>query len=159
MEKRVLLAVVLSFLVLYGFQVMFPSPEPQKPATAAQPPPPAASQPAAPGAATGQPSPASPQDPPAVTPAPAADAPAPLVADAADREVIVESESVRAVFSTRGAVLKSWRLKNYLDAGGHPLELVPQDTPADQPRPFTLVVDDGAVTSTLARSIDPVRMR
>ena len=75
------------------------------------------------------------------------------MADAADREVIVESESVRAVFSTRGAVLKSWRLKNYLDAGGHPLELVPQDTPADQPRPFTLVVDDGAVTSTLARAL------
>ena len=29
MEKRVLLAVVLSFIVLYGYQAMFPPPDPR----------------------------------------------------------------------------------------------------------------------------------
>ena len=147
MEKRVLLAVVLSFLVLYGFQVMFPAPEPPKPgapagqATTAQP---AA---ATPGAAA--------QTPPApVAAAPVAPTgPAPLVADTADRDIVVENESVRAVFSTRGAVLKSWRLKKYLDAARQPLELVPQDAPADQPRPFTLAFDDAAVTTTLRNAL------
>ena len=39
MEKRVLLAVVLSFVVLYGYQAMFPPPEPAIPAKTASAPP------------------------------------------------------------------------------------------------------------------------
>jgi hypothetical protein len=33
-----------------------------------------------------------------------------LVADDAERDIIVENESVHAVFTTRGGALKSWRL-------------------------------------------------
>jgi YidC/Oxa1 family membrane protein insertase len=143
MEKRVLLAVVLSFAVLYGFQLMFPPPEPPRPEA------PAAEQP-------GQVSPVpTAQQPPAATPAlePGAAAAAPLVADAAEREVVVESEAVRAVFSTRGGVLTSWRLKKYTGADGQPLELVPQDAPAGAPRPFSLATDDAAVTAVLASAL------
>jgi YidC/Oxa1 family membrane protein insertase len=147
MEKRVLLAVVLSFLVLYGFQVMFPTPESPKPVAQGAAGAVTAKPASTPGAATTTPAAAQ-----AVTPqAPAG--PAPLVADAAERDVIVENQSVRAVFSTRGAVLKSWRLKKYLDAAHQPLELVPQDTPADQPRPFSLALDDAAVTTTLRNAL------
>jgi YidC/Oxa1 family membrane protein insertase len=146
MEKRVLLAVVLSFLVLSGFQMFFQAPEPSKPGvTAPQP---------------GQPTPAQPQATPGAAPAatappaaPVPQAPAPLVADTSERDIVVENPSVHAVFSTRGGVLKSWRLKNYFDSAGQSLELVPQDVPADQPRPFTLVVDDASVTSTLRTAL------
>jgi YidC/Oxa1 family membrane protein insertase len=148
MEKRVLLAVVLSFLVLYGFQTMFPPPEPPKPG-AAQGQAPKTAQPSAASPAAATPA----GDPPAAAgPEPPAPAAA-LVADAEEREIVVESHAVHATFSTRGGVLKSWRLKKYLDASGQPLELVPQDVPATTPRPFTLTVDDAAVSATLARAL------
>ena len=55
---------------------------------------------------------------------------------------------MRAVFSNRGGVLKSWTLKKYPDEHGHPLELVPQIVNG-APRPFTVVVDDAKVSSKL----------
>ena len=146
MEKRVLLAVVLSFLVLYGFQAMFPPPEPPKPGTS---PAPAAAPPQS--GRAGEPAAQAPAAAPAATAAqPAA---TPLEADEAERDIVVESEWVKATFTTRGGALKSWRLKKYLDHGGQPLELVPQDVPAGSNRPFTLSVDDSAVSSTLARAL------
>ena len=143
MEKRVLLAVVLSFGVLYAFQAMFPQPEPPKPGAAA---PSAVSAPQSPAAE------ANPQTP-ASAPAQLEPAAAPLVADASERDIVVESEAVHATFTTRAGALKSWRLKNYLDRNGQPLELVPQDVPAGTPRPFTLAVDDAAVSATLAQGL------
>ena len=64
-------------------------------------------------------------------------------------------DSIRAVISTAGAVLKSWKLKKYFDDNGtrQPLELVPQDVPPGAyARPFTLVTDDAGVTQTLSRA-------
>ncbi len=49
-------------------------------------------------------------------------------------------------------MLKSWRLKNYRDAAGAPLELVPQVVP-DAPKPFTLDVDDAATSATLRNAL------
>ncbi len=142
MEKRVLLAVVLSFMVLYAFQAMFPAPETPTPG-AAQPP-----------GAAGAPPPSAPAaakpDSGAVPPAALEPSAAPLVADTADRDIVVESDAVRATFTTRAGALKSWRLKKYFDPSGQPLELVPQDAPAGTPRPFTLSVDDPALSATLA---------
>ena len=61
---------------------------------------------------------------------------------------------MRAVFSTQGAVLKSWKLKTYLDARGEALELVPQDLPAAQfVRPFTISTDDQAMNTVLASAV------
>ena len=147
MEKRVLLAIVLSFVVLYGYQAMFPPPEPVKPAPAAQGPgAPAAATPA-PGAAAGTTTPA---DTPALEQAPSA---SPVVADTEERDIAFENGSVRAVFSTRGGVLKSWRLKKYQNAAKEPLELVPHDAPAGLPKPFTLAVKDAGVSKTLAQAL------
>lgn len=147
MEKRVLLAVVLSFVVLYGYQALFPPPKPQPKAAAAS------SQPAggAQGKAAGSSSPtAEAQTPPA---APAQPAAAALVADAEERDVTFENESVTAVFTTRGGALKSWRLKKYQDEAHGPLELVPQAVPAGTVRPFTIAVQDRAVSTTLAQAL------
>ena len=147
MEKRVLLAVVLSFLVLYGFQALYPPPEPPSKPAATQPataPPSAGQQSAAPAASA-----------PAQEAAAGAveTAAAPVVADTSEREIVVESDAVRATFTTRGGTLKSWRLKKYHDGAGQDLELVPQDVPAGTPRPFSLAVDDAAISSTLSSAL------
>ena len=73
----------------------------------------------------------------------------PLVAAAAEQDVPVKiGELVEATFSTRGGTLKSWRLVNYKDGEGKPLELVPQNI-AGAVKPFTLAFDDAATTATL----------
>lgn len=142
MEKRVLVAVVLSFLVLYGYQAYFVKPKPAPPKGR-----PAAAAPAGKGAE-------GPQEP--VSGAPVVVAPAAggadtaaLVSAQAERDIVVETKAVRAVFTNRGGRLKSWRLKDYLDLQKRPQELVPQDMPAGTFLPFDLKVDDGAATERL----------
>ena len=145
MEKRVLLAVVLSFMVLYAFQAINPAPEAPKPGPA----------PVSGTAAPHTPAPADAkvEPSPALAQPPAAEVAAPVLADAAEREIVVESNVVRATFTSRAGALKSWQLKNYLNAAGQPLELVPQDVPPGTPRPFTLTVDDAAASNTLASAL------
>ena len=63
---------------------------------------------------------------------------------------MVENADVRGVFTTRGAVLKSWQLKKYRDDHGRPYELVAGHAPADSPLPLTLAVDDAGLSTTLA---------
>jgi YidC/Oxa1 family membrane protein insertase len=145
MEKRVLIAVVLSFVVLYAYQAMFPPPKPvpgkvaDTAATQASPPPVPA-----PTAATAE--------KPAQT-APSAPAATPLVGDGAERDVTVETPSVSAVFTTRGGALKSWRLKKYPNVSRQPLELIPHTVPPGTARPFTLAVGDPQVDATLASAL------
>jgi YidC/Oxa1 family membrane protein insertase len=107
MQKQFLLAIVLSFLVIYGWQALFPPKRPQP----AQP-----SQQGGPQQVTSKPSgTAAPgaQEAAAVEALrPATVEAAPVVAAAAEQDVVVENSAVRAVFGTRGAVLKSWRLRN-----------------------------------------------
>jgi len=148
MEKRVLLAIFLSFVVLYLFQtvLMKPAPKPVRPKAV-----PSASEQAGEAVAGGQAAAAS---APATTPAAAPHAPAqpgvrPIVGDQAERETVVETQTVRAVFVNRGARLKSWRLKQYFDANARPLELVPSAVPPGTVLPFTLRTDDAAVNARL----------
>src|SRR5437868_5466009 len=109
MERRVLLAVVLSMAVLYAYQTFLaPPPDPNK---AAQ------QQPAAPQAST-SPSPAA----AAASPVETSPAPQALVADSAAREVNVETADVQAVLSNRGGRVVHWRLKHYLDEHGKPVD-------------------------------------
>ena len=152
MEKRVLIAVILSFIVLYAYQAMYPPPKPA-PGTGGTPPPSSS--------ATSTAAPTGPQSPTTVAPpqtaeaSPASTAPtaAPLVADAGERDISVENASIRAVFTTRGGTLKSWRLKKYPDAAGQPLELIPTTVPAGTLRPFTLSVGNAATDSTLSSAL------
>jgi YidC/Oxa1 family membrane protein insertase len=139
MEKRVLLAIVLSFLVLYGYQLLVPPPKPQpRPATPAPAPVPATAEPQA---VEREKEPES---------APAAQ---PLVADASERDIVVENGAVHAVFTTRGGVLTHWRLKRFAAEDGTPLDLVPPKAPAGAAKPFTVSVGEPAVDATLARAL------
>ena len=143
MEKRVFLAIFLSFLVLAAYQAYFAPTSPPPGAVETVPP-----------AASATTTPAS--TPPAA--APTADVPtpvstaAPIVADTAARDIVVETDTVRAVFSTAGGTLRSWKLKRYLE-GDAPLELVPVEIPDTFPRPFTLSTNDPAISKTLATAL------
>jgi YidC/Oxa1 family membrane protein insertase len=141
MERRVLLAIFLAFLVLYVWQALFVKPIPNP----AQGTPPMSSSTA----------PAAPVAEPVATPArpaesekPTAPAAAPLVADRAERDVRVETRDVVAVFTNRGARLKSWRLKRYLDQQRQPQEIV-ENQLNGQPLPFSLRTENDALTATV----------
>jgi YidC/Oxa1 family membrane protein insertase len=148
MERRVLFAIVLCFMVLYVWQAIFVKPVPKPAAgssasasTAATSS--GASGTVAPGAssaaATGV----------AATPAPASAAPATtLVGDTAEHDVRIETDDVIAVFTNRGARLKSWRLKHFLDPQQQPQELI-ETHAAGQPLPFTLRTQDQQVNQTI----------
>ena len=56
---------------------------------------------------------------------------------------------VRAVFSNRGATLTAWELLSYMGPDGKPVDLVPHDVPANQPKPFSLKLDDAAKSARL----------
>jgi YidC/Oxa1 family membrane protein insertase len=141
MERRVLLAVILSFLVLYGYQALFPPPPDPTTQQQQQKQPQSSKTATAPNAAApAQSNPAPSIQPPAEATAPSAPA----------QDVVVENADVHGVFTSRGGVLKSWRLKKYQDAGGRPLEIVAGHAPADSPLPFTLATDDAALSAQLA---------
>jgi len=142
MEKRLLVAILLSFLVLYAYQVFVQKPALEKAKREA----PAAGAAATPGSPAGSQAPAQ-----AASASPAAPVvlAAPLVADQAERDIVVETRTVRAVFTNRGARLKSWQLKTYLNLQKKPQELVATYMPDYRARPFDLKVDDEAANAAL----------
>ena len=166
MEKRVLLAIFLSFLVIYIYQALLPPAQRRTTPAATAPPPGSGSAPAPSLEASGTtPAPleaaaattsttssplstlptSSTLSPGTTTTAPAA----PLLSDTAERDVRIETRDVIATLTNRGARLKSWRLKNYPDEKGQPVELVSHEFGDAQPLPFSLRVADATVTSTL----------
>ena len=148
MERRIFIAVILGALVMYGWQALFlpppPAPTPATTATGAH------------GAT--QPAPASPSAPaPAPsTAAPTAPAAPPVVAvkgESSEREITVETAVAEIVLTNRGARVLHWRLKDYQDPSGQRVDLIPSNSPADQPRPFALRVDDPQLTGRLNESL------
>jgi YidC/Oxa1 family membrane protein insertase len=138
MERRVLLAIFLSFLVLWGYQAMVPKPVPKPAANATGTATPVQGAPG--GSVTLNPT----------VPARTAAPPAPNALGApGEREVRVETRDVIAVFTNRGARLRSWRLKHFFDQKKEPLELVANELADTQPLPFSLRVSDDGVTTTL----------
>jgi YidC/Oxa1 family membrane protein insertase len=127
MERRVLLAVVLSFLVLFGYQalVVKPNQKPPAPAPTAQ-----SATPAAPvEAATPPPAPPGPQ-------------PAVLAGETTERRIVLETSRVKATFSNRGAILESWLLKDYLDSQGRPMDMVAPALTVPERHPLALTVGE-----------------
>src|SRR5689334_12575845 len=127
MERRVLLAIFLAFLVLYAWQALFVKPVPKPGAASTSPTSAAATTPGSEaGARTATPASASLPEPDSAATASAAAPPSatPLVADPAERDVRVETRDVIAVFTNRGARLKSWRLKRYRNQQSEPQELI-----------------------------------
>jgi YidC/Oxa1 family membrane protein insertase len=116
-ERRLLLAVALSLLVLTAYSLLFAPPPPRP--TPAAPPSPAAAP--APAAAT-----ASPAAPAVAGPSPAeVEPPAPTVADDKERGVEVEAADYKVGFTNKGARLETWKLLRYRDAQGAPEDMVP----------------------------------
>jgi YidC/Oxa1 family membrane protein insertase len=114
-ERRLLLAVALSLLVLTAYSMLFPSaPQPSPPPgkTAVAPKPEASPTPLA-------------SSGPAAIAAAEAPVPAAAVADERERRVEVAGAEWTVAFSNKGARLVSWTLARYRDARGQPEEMVP----------------------------------
>src|SRR5581483_3623205 len=130
MEKRVVLAFVLSIAVMYAFTALYtprkaPEPNPIEQSSAATP------------------SPATTSTPAANTPAPtqsASDAPATEQDARADKaeDFVLQTPLYTATISNVGGVLKSYKLKSYSDGVGQPLELIDQNSAAKTGWPLTL---------------------
>jgi YidC/Oxa1 family membrane protein insertase len=135
MERRVLLAVVLSFVVLFGYQALFVKPNPK-------PPVPAATTSTAPTATA-------PVEAPSAPPVPTGPMPAVLAGESAERQIVIETSRVRATFSNRGAILESWLLKDYLDSNGRPMDMVAPALTTPDRHPLSLTVGDAALSARL----------
>src|ERR671937_1502729 len=119
-ERRLLLAVALSLLVLTAYQLLFAPAPPARPA--GRPGAPSAASPSAPAAKeVPSPSPAPRATREAAPPVP----PVQEVTDVRERRVEVQGADVLVAFSNRGGRLLSWRLERYTDARGRPEEMVP----------------------------------
>jgi YidC/Oxa1 family membrane protein insertase len=116
MEKRLLLAIVLSFMVLFLYQALFvkkqPLPE-QSPEMVTE----VEERPALPPPMEKEPKPQPSQEP-------AKAAEFQPVSGQQEEQIVVNTSLYRGIWSNKGGVLKSWRLKDYDDNEGEDLELV-----------------------------------
>lgn len=153
MEKRVFLAVVLSFAVLYGYQALFlKKPVPGAASTQSTPNANAASPVSTSGGSVA--APATTELPSGTVPSGLnGPLPASTLADSAARPIEIDSDTVRATFNTRGAVLTSWKLKHYLDDQRQPVDLVASTPPAGAPLAFAIGVQDAALTERLSQAL------
>jgi YidC/Oxa1 family membrane protein insertase len=150
-ERRLLLAVALSLVVLTAYQFLFP-PAPPRPSPSR----PVAS-PSAGGATAPAPVPA------AAAAAPASARPvAPAVQVSAPRElgVDVEAPAVGVVFTNKGARILSWKLKKFTDLQGKPEEMVLAVRPPPEagpgpwgPRPLDLETGDADLDARLRQAL------
>src|SRR5438876_459041 len=111
MEKRVIIAVILSFAVLYAFRTLYTPPAPSSDVPAVQTPTPPA--PSAPAPAT--PNPPSVEKTETPPPAPQED-----IQASKSEDLVFETELYTATISNTGGGLKSVRLKAYKDAKNQP---------------------------------------
>jgi YidC/Oxa1 family membrane protein insertase len=140
MERRVLFAIVLCFATLYLWQTYVVKPTLKPAAETATP----SSQATAPSAPSGAPVQGQAA---ALLAGEAGLVENATVGDTTERDVRVETRDFIAVFTNRGARLKSWRLKHYLDQQKQPQELIVNM--GSQPLPFALRGPDEQTTATL----------
>ena len=152
MEVRVFLAIFLCFIILVVFQEQFSTKPKPTPTPSASVTPGGATPTAGAPASSGSPTPSTAEAPLSVTGAVAPTTA--ITANAAARNVVVETDAYTATFSTQGGVLTSYRLRHYPDETGKPLELIPPDLPLGTfPKPFTLFTDDDKESATLAAAL------
>ena len=154
MEKRLILAIVLSFLMLMGYQYFVV--KPNKPNVAPPVTPSATSTaPAVPGTA-GAAQESRQEAPAEAKPAQAEAVPAPdlgAVSGQAETDVVVETSLYKAVWTNKGGVLKSWKLKNHKNSLKEDLDLVPAMAGEIGRYPFSLGLDDAAFAGLLNSSL------
>lgn len=142
-ELRIFVASLLSILVILVWAKYYGPKPPLQPPRANRPIPtgPAASAPATAGSSEGKGSERAPVSA-AVAAAPAS---APRISDSEERTITIENNLYRVEISNKGAVVKSWRLKKYLDDAKPPrvLDLVhPEASQQTGGWPFALILDD-----------------
>jgi YidC/Oxa1 family membrane protein insertase len=161
-NKRVLLAVLLSVVIIVGWQLVFPPPKPPKPGETApaagkagESPAGAEAGKAAAGSAgtkagteateaagSAEKEPAASQAPDQVSDrAPVEAPPAEPVGAERESRTTLAGPGFRAIFSNRGATLVSYQLPGYEGEGGAPVDLVRDRT--GLPYPFALVDSEG----------------
>ncbi|MBP1599776.1 MAG: rane protein, partial [Acidobacteria bacterium] len=143
MERRVLLAVALSILVLFSFRYFqerhVGARAPARPAAKEQP--------------------AAAEVPPAAVPSavPAEQGEAvPSAEDtvAAAEPLVIEGDLYRAILDNRGAVISSWQLKKYRSGKGEIFEMIAGGhDPESRPYPGSLILENPALTK--AANSDP----
>jgi YidC/Oxa1 family membrane protein insertase len=138
MEKRVIIAFILSFAVIYGFQVLF-APPPAPPATDSAP----SVQTPAPSTSTPAPTASS-----SVAPPPPA-APGKELRAEKTEDFVFDTPLYTATVSNIGGALKSFRLKGYGDEG-QPQELISETIAAKVGWPLVLLTGEAALDETLA---------
>ena len=139
---------LLVFAAILGYQYFFAKPKPEE-----QPPAATQSHPATPSAQTaaGAPGSSGSSKPAAASAHPAA--PAPQISASQESELTVENELFKIVLSNRGALIKHWFLKKYLDSAGKPLDLVQQEAAARFGLPISLFTYDSSLTAQLNQAL------
>jgi YidC/Oxa1 family membrane protein insertase len=150
-EKRVMIAFALSIVMLILYRMYFVKEQPPPPKTAA----PAAvatpaGQPGAPKTTSGAGSAAAPK----AAPAPAV---LPVLQGAKPEEIVVENKLYAVTFSTQGAVVKSWVLKDYRDAKDQPLDTVNAPACESLGYPMSLSLGDPALKARVNEGIYVVK--
>src|SRR5262249_7633186 len=133
MEKRILLALILSLAVWFGFR-LFVAPPPNQTTTPEKEP--VAAIPA--------------EKAPSVPPTEVSSVPD--LASEGKEEKAFETPLYIATVSNEGGVLKSFKLKRYLDKSGGPTELINQSIGPKTGWPLTLVTGDASLDKILAEA-------
>ncbi|HEA64896.1 MAG TPA: hypothetical protein ENI02_02000, partial [Candidatus Aminicenantes bacterium] len=138
MEKRVLIAIVLSFLILILYQAFFikkqPAPEiPPESITEIE----------------GRPEQKSAEKDLLSPPATHEERDLQPISAQAEEEILIETSLYQAVWSNRGGVLKNWRLKEHTDENNEALDLVSVRSSELDVYPFSLRTDDSSFDSTI----------
>jgi YidC/Oxa1 family membrane protein insertase len=145
MEKRVIIAFVLSIAVVWIFQSFFAPAPVTPPAPSAE----AVEQ----AAVSTAPASASAIAEAPVTPEGTTAGPAPTeIAAPSAQDMSVDTTLYTATLSNVGGVLKSFKLKAYSDAGGRPIELINQDSGQKLGWPLTLITGDAQTDELLSKS-------
>ncbi len=146
MEKRLLIAIVLSFLVLVLYQALFLKQEPA-PEPVVQPPESAETSPLA-----VEPLPS--QKPLASQQQPVEEQKFLPVSAQEEKDITVDTSLYHAVWSNKGAVLKSWRLKEFLkDNKEENVDLVSEQSTEINRYPFYIITEDPNFTAEINSSL------
>jgi YidC/Oxa1 family membrane protein insertase len=144
MEKRVIIAFVMSFVVLYAFRTLYSPPKPAEPQQSAQsqaPPAPAPAQPTPPEVAKGpkpeEPAPNTPRDLQGEKP----------------ENFAIDTPLYAATISNVGGVLRNFFLKTYKDGEGHPLQLINQMAGDRVGFPLAITTGDKTIDEELAKGV------
>ncbi len=148
-ERRLLLAFALTFLIIVISQPLMKKygPKPPEPVPVTQ-------QASSPQATA--PQAVAPTTPGVKSPA-AGGAPVPALVvskqASTESEIVIENDLYKIRFSNRGGLVKSWVLKNFKDDQGHPLELVNATAAGKYGFPLSLFTYDGMLQQRLNQAL------